>query len=800
TLNQKSFNQLKEDLQQIHFFKKQILILNNLGNEIPVDASFLLGDQDILISLSAVSKETKREDFRTLEENFRNFVTKADVIVLRLNSFGIIEYLNPAYTSQLNFKEEEAFGKNLNEFLAPESKLDFESYQDKSYNLELELLNKRSEKIHYTANIIPLYSENILDGFNIYLINLSGKKEEEKDLQLFKSLFENTKEGIAVENKGKVIAANNSFGKMFGYSFGNEITGKDILDLAATNDVLKIAEYLQLYQAKKELSRRFEFSGKRKDGSTFFAELTPSSFEIDGSWYLVLIIRDITERKRAQQVIRESEEKYRNLIENIDDFLFTLDRSKLFFKPVFFTGAVNKITGFSQTEMLNDIKFLLKIIHPDDLLNVKENLKSFSKSRIKMSAELEFRIINKQGNVVWVRNKLSVIRNEKGEVQKVYGLVSDISLRRKAEEDLKKSTQNLVKLNETKDRFISIISHDLRTPFSSILGFTDLILHDDTLSDKERNQYVSYIQESSNAMLSLVNSLLDWTRLQTGRIRFEPEKVEASEVISKSINALGGAAFQKSISINSNVHENLYVYVDKDLIGQVFNNLISNAIKFTREDGSIIISAVPSQHTRFYEFSIKDTGVGIKPEDAKKLFGVDTKFTTEGTAGEKGTGLGLSLVKEIIEKHGGTIRVKSEPGSGSDFLFTLPVAAANILLVDSSTTDRILYSKILKHITSDYNIDTASNGREALNKIFALAYALIITEHNMPVMGGYDLALELKKLDMKVKPPIIVLSNSIDRQTIEDYNEIGIEQVFQKPVNLSIFKQAVEKSLHQGLK
>src|SRR5690606_1813456 len=169
-------------------------------------------------------------------------------------------------------------------------------------------------------------------------------------------------------------------------------------------------------------------------------------------------------------------------------------------------------------------------------------------------------------------------------------------------------------------------------------------------------------------------------------------------------------------------------------------------------------------------------------------------------AGEKGTGLGLSLVKEIIERHGGNIRIESEPGTGTNFLFTLPIAAANILLIDSNTTDRILYSKILKHITSDYNIESASNGKEALQKFSSSTYALIVTEHNMPVMGGYDFVNELRKLDMKVKPPVIVLSNSIDRQTIEDYNDIGVTNVFQKPVNLSIFKQTVEKTLHQGLK
>ena len=797
-LKEKNFSRLKEDLQQVNFFKKQIFILDNSGSEAEVDASFLLGDEDnIFISLNASSKKIR--DLKTKEDNFRSLVEETDVIVIKLNNAGVIEYINPAFTSQLNYYQEEVIGKNINDFLPPENKLEFNG-QDKPFYREIIFQNKYGEKFYFTAGITPAFRDNALQSFNVCLINQTGKKKEERDLNLFKLLFENTNEGIAVESNGKIVAANNTFAKIFGYSFGNEITGKDILDLTATNDVLKVAEYLQMFHARKDLTQRWEFTGKRKNGSNFFCELTPSSFQVEGSWRLAIIIRDITERKRAQQIIRESEEKYRNLIENIDDFLFTLERSKLFFKPAFFTSSVEKITGYTQAEMLLDIKLLLKIVHPDDAQSVKENLKKFSRSRSKTSAEIELRIISKQGNVVWIRNKLSVIRNEKGEVEKVYGLVSNISLRKKTEESLQRTTQNLVKLNETKDRFISIISHDLRTPFSSILGFTDLLLNDETLTSEERNQYVKYIQESSNAMLSLVNSLLDWTRLQTGRIRFEPEKVEASEIISKSINALGGAAFQKDISISSNVQENLFLYIDKDLIGQVFNNLISNAIKFTKAGGSITISSSPSQFTRFIEFSVKDTGVGIKPEDVKKLFGVDTKFTTEGTAGEKGTGLGLSLVKEIIERHGGNIHIESEIGTGTNFLFTLPVAAANILLIDSNTTERILYSKILKHITSDYNIDTASNGSDALNKLSASTYALIVTEHNMPVLGGYDLVLELKKLDMKVKPPVIVLSNSVDRQTIDDYNEIGVEYVFQKPVNLSLFKQAVEKSLHQGLK
>jgi CheY-like chemotaxis protein len=232
---------------------------------------------------------------------------------------------------------------------------------------------------------------------------------------------------------------------------------------------------------------------------------------------------------------------------------------------------------------------------------------------------------------------------------------------------------------------------------------------------------------------------------------------------------------------------------------QVFNNLISNAIKFTRPGGEIVISASPSKKTRFYEFSVRDNGVGIKPENMKELFRIDTKYSSEGTAGEKGTGLGLSLVNEIIEKHGGNIWVESEYGKGSNFKFLLPVASANILIVDDSKTDRLLYSKILKNITPDYNIEIASNGKEALEKIMTAPPALVITDHNMPEMNGYELTMEIKKLDIKGKPQVIVLSGDIDRSTIDDYTNLGIEYVFHKPVNLSNFKTAVEKSLRKGL-
>jgi len=419
------------------------------------------------------------------------------------------------------------------------------------------------------------------------------------------------------------------------------------------------------------------------------------------------------------------------------------------------------------------------------------------KSEKQSAGEFELRIINKSGNIVWVRNKINFTRAADGKIQKIYGLVSDITFNKKAEEELKQSAANLKKLNDAKDRFLSIISHDLRAPFSSILGFTDLLIEDDTLTDVERQQYISYIQDSSKSMLALVNSMLDWTRLQTGRIKFEPEKLNAREIIESSVSTVSGTALKKGIEIENLVDPALHIFGDKNLILQVFNNLLSNAVKFTKLGDRIMISVNVSSASRFITFSVKDTGIGIKSNNLDKLFSIETKFTSEGTAGEKGSGLGLSLVKDIIEKHGGSIEVKSEFGKGTDFIFTIPVASTKILLVDPNTRERMFYSKVLMNITSDYAINVVSNGKEALERIIQSPPALVITEHKMPIMGGLALVRELIKNNLRETIPIIILSGEIDRAEIQEYIDLGVEYIFNKPVNLISLKTAIEKSLRK---
>ncbi|MDA3905666.1 MAG: HAMP domain-containing sensor histidine kinase [Bacteroidales bacterium] len=242
-----------------------------------------------------------------------------------------------------------------------------------------------------------------------------------------------------------------------------------------------------------------------------------------------------------------------------------------------------------------------------------------------------------------------------------------------AKEKAEESEAKLKESNAEKDKFFSIIAHDLKSPFDSILGFSDLIVE----KLKERNyesveEFADIIQQSSIRAMDLLMNLVEWSQSQTGRMEFNPEYFELVELIKDSELLLSGVMEQKSISLSKSVPSNAPVFADKKMISTVLRNLISNAIKFTHSGGKISIALEEKQDELLV--SVSDTGVGISKEDSKKLFKIGQSYSTSGTNKEKGTGLGLILCKDFVEKHGGKIWVESEEGKGSNFKFTIPIS------------------------------------------------------------------------------------------------------------------------------
>ncbi|MDE5421641.1 ATP-binding protein [Ancylomarina sp. DW003] len=237
---------------------------------------------------------------------------------------------------------------------------------------------------------------------------------------------------------------------------------------------------------------------------------------------------------------------------------------------------------------------------------------------------------------------------------------------------IEEQKKELETLNATKDKFFSIIAHDLKNPFASLIGASGYLLSSSNeLSQEQMTNFLTIINNSAKQGHRLLENLLEWSRMQTGMMSWQPEQVDLWDLVNEVVSLLRGSAETKQIHLEAKVDENLSAFVDSNMINTVVRNLVSNAIKFTPNGGEIIVESRQSKN--FVEITVKDNGVGIKAENIEKLFKIDEQVMQNGTENETGTGLGLILCKEFIDKHKGELLVKSEINKGSSFIFRLPM-------------------------------------------------------------------------------------------------------------------------------
>jgi len=261
------------------------------------------------------------------------------------------------------------------------------------------------------------------------------------------------------------------------------------------------------------------------------------------------------------------------------------------------------------------------------------------------------------------------------EMQLVSFIAEQIALlieRKRNNFEIMQYTEELKQLNATKDKFFSLIAHDLKNPYITILGFCELLISDyDELTDEEKLYYLIEMKKSSENSHALLHNLLLWSRSQTGFIEYHPKTTNLIEIIKESFDLLHSTAERKGIRLVSEVDLDKKIFADYDMVNTVIRNLISNAIKFTPRDGTI--SVLADESDGFMNISVKDTGIGMDSETVKKLFRIDVSHTTPGTENEAGSGLGLILCREFVNKGGGKIWVQSSPGAGSTFTFSVPI-------------------------------------------------------------------------------------------------------------------------------
>ncbi|NOQ26182.1 MAG: cyclic nucleotide-binding domain-containing protein [Bacteroidales bacterium] len=239
-------------------------------------------------------------------------------------------------------------------------------------------------------------------------------------------------------------------------------------------------------------------------------------------------------------------------------------------------------------------------------------------------------------------------------------------------DELNRQKKELEDLNATKDKFFTIIAHDLKNPFNTVIGLSQLLIERyETFDSNKIKEFIKEINKFSNNVYDLLEKLLQWAKLQRGTLEVNSEKVNLLDLANENMNIFQIIAEKKGVKLESRINNKLYAYIDRNMISTVIRNLLSNSIKFTNVNDTVFLEAKVVND--FIEISVTDTGIGIPESNIDKIFSIDSNISTKGTAEESGTGLGLIISHEFVIKNGGTIIVKSEEGKGTEFTFTIPV-------------------------------------------------------------------------------------------------------------------------------
>jgi PAS domain S-box-containing protein len=369
------------------------------------------------------------------------------------------------------------------------------------------------------------------------------------------------------------------------------------------------------------------------------------------------------ELRIAHEELEVSRNKYVNLFDFSPIPYFTLDPHGIIIE---LNLSASKMFGIDRSKLIGKNFISFVPLNERDIFNFFLN--TVFDSLIKHSCKLKVK--NKDERVFDVLLEGLEFDNTLESDPKCQVALIDLTEYKKIEDALKKSNEELKKLNTTKDRLFSIIAHDLKSPFQSLLGFSEALATEiETLSHEEIILFSKGLNDSLINLYGLLENLLHWSMMQRDMIEYNPVNLNLYDVVNKIIGILNQSALKKNISVSNNVDTGTFVYADVDMLRSVVQNLIINAIKFTQAEGRIIVSS--TNKDGFVEVSVQDSGIGIKSEKSSELFNFATMFTTQGTDGEKGTGLGLPLCKEFVERNDGKIWVESELGKGSKFTFTI---------------------------------------------------------------------------------------------------------------------------------
>jgi two-component system CheB/CheR fusion protein len=750
------------------------------------------------------------------EERFRRIAESSSDPIYVLNEHGRLTYLSPATRNLLGLEPQDQLGKHFSEFILaqdlPEANTDFarvmsgEVVRGRQYELR-----KADGTLAVTEiNLAPVRQDGRVIGVQGIVRDITERRRTERWLAHFQAIVDSSHDAIiSITNDGVITAWNRAAAELYGYQ-PDEVMGRDSTILIPPDRLPERTEILNRISRGEGIIRletvRLRHGGLPIDVEVTYSPMRDPSGQIIGA---SVIAQDITARRRAEQALREREERLSTIIQSASEMIFTCTPEGVF---TFVSPAVVRKLGYEVAEI--EGHSLASVVHPDDIALCSEALRRVFVTGQPMP-RMEYRVRHRDGSTRWLTSTGAVARDSRGRPISYVGIADDITDRKLAEQQLAEAKAQAEAASRAKSEFLANMSHEIRTPLTAILGFADVLLSGD-VKDEERKA-ADTIKRNGEHLLNLLNGILDLSKIEVGRFDIHRESCSPVQIIAEVASLMRVPATAKNLPLEIHCLGALpeAIRTDPLRLRQILINLLGNAIKYTEVGKVVLTVTLIGGRMRFM---VADTGIGIPPEHIGKLFRPFTQGDTSTSRRFGGTGLGLAISRRLAQMLGGDIEVRSVPGKGSEFSLvldpgpltdvpmldhpnafvrqrptieasvpavTLP-AGCRILLAEDGPDNQRLISHLLKKAGAE--VVTAGNGELAVEALRASqgaagswGFDLVLMDIQMPVLDGYQATRQLRALGYTL--PIIAVTAHAMKDDRLKCLEAGCDDYLSKPID-----------------